>query len=358
MVFKLGPSVPAVLDDRFPVPVCRPFTTNLATRTGVTPRTLARLVSHGLLRRVLKGVYVGAQVEDSMFVRTEALILVVPRSCVVTDRTAGWLHGGEVLAPNDHLRVPPLQIFRTAGNTRLRNALCASGQRTFLPEDLMEINGLIVTTPLRTAWDLGRLLRRDQAIGALDSMLRLGKFSKEEMLGGIERFRRQRGVVQLSDLAPLADARSESPGESTLRLRWLDASDLPRPEPQVPILSDAGREIYFLDLGVEEYDGELWHSRDEDRENDERRRGWIRDERDWVIRVFTKADVYGPHEDASRVLREGVSEARHRLGCLPWAPSGCGNSTGLRRQDAATRRLGGAGRVGPCRLRAGVGLRA
>ena len=77
-----------------------------------------------------------------------------------------------------------------------------------------------------------------------------------------------RGVVQLRALAPLADPRSESPGESTLRLRWLDLTSLPPPTPQVPI-TVGGVEVYRIDLGVPElrygceYDGEAFHAEHE-----------------------------------------------------------------------------------------------
>src|SRR3954447_8547033 len=86
----------------------------------------------------------------------------------------------------------------------------------------MEINGMRVTTPLRTAWDLGRVRWTDEAISGLDAMFRLGAFSREEVLAGIEGFRRMRWVTTLQAIAPVGDGRSESPGESVLRLRCLE----------------------------------------------------------------------------------------------------------------------------------------
>ena len=312
-----------LLDDGFPLPITAPFTTQQARAEGVPANQLTRLVREGLLRRLLKRVYVAAQVPDSLALRADALSLVVPPGSVVTDRTAGWLHGADVLAPNDHLQVPPIQLFRTAGHARVRNGISSGGERTLLPQDLTVVRGLVVTTPLRTAWDLGRLLHRDQAIGGLDAMERLQAFGHDEMLGGVERFARQRGVVQLRQLAPLADGRSQSMGESTLRLRWLDERDLPAPTPQVPVLDDAGREIFYLDLGVPElklaveYDGQRWHG-PEQVAHDEARRDWIRRERGWMITVFRRDDVYGQHEDAGRLIREQVYAARRRLELSSW----------------------------------------
>jgi hypothetical protein len=280
------------------------------------------MLRDGYLRRVLKGVYVAAQTPDTLDLRAQALLLVVPPYAVITDWTAVWLFTG-LLAPNDHLELPAISLFLPAGRGRLRNKLCESGERAFLPEDLMIVGGLTVTAPVRTAWDMGRLVHRDQAMGALDALLRHDPEMRDEMVSGVERFRRRRGVVQLRELVPLADARAESPGESVLRLRWLDLPSLPRPTPQVPIIADDGREIYRLDLGVPElrfgaeYDGEEFHSSDADRCHDAARRDWISRERGWLVKPVRRANVFGPTRDIEEILYSGVDEAFRRLGKLP-----------------------------------------
>lgn len=309
----------ALLGPGFPLPLEQPFTTRQALESGISRWRLHRLVREGYLRRLLKGVYVAAQTPDSLLLRAEALVSVVPTHAVVTDWTAVWLFTG-LLPPNDHLAVPAISMFLPAGKGRLRNQLCDSGERTFVTGDLLTIGGLRVTTPLRTAWDMGRLAHRDRALSGMDGLLRHDPSMREEMVGGVERFRRQRGVVQLRELAPLADARAESPGESVLRLRWLDLRSLPAPTPQVPIFDDRGVRIHRLDLGVEklrfsvEYDGEEFHSTNEDLVHDERRREWIRRERGWLIVPVRKHNVFGATRDIEGILYEGVREARRRLG--------------------------------------------
>lgn len=321
-MWQLEAGLPA-LDSTFPLPLDRPFTKADAVAAGLTKRALASLVDLGLVRRLLRGVYAAAQAPDGLLLRARALSLVVPDSAVVTDWTACWLHAG-VLPPGGHLQVPPVSIFRFPGKARLRNELCDSGERTFEPEDLTVLHGLVVTTPLRTAHDLGRLASRDWAMAGLDALLRLGEFTKEELLSDVERWRRQRGVVQLRDLAPRADPRAESPGESVLRLRWTDLSSLPPPVPQVPVADETGRILYWIDLGVEElrfgaeYDGEEHHSSDEDREHDRDRRGDLRERFDWMIEPVTKVNVFGVTRDVERVLHEGIRDARRRLGQTRW----------------------------------------
>ncbi len=291
-----------------------------ARRAGIHSAELSVLCEDGYLRRLVKGVYVATQVPDSLELRGAALRLVVPTDAVVTDRTAGWLLGAPmVLAPGDHLVVPTVSMFVNRTGARLRNDLSASGQRTLRPEDVTEVFGLQVTTPLRTACDLGRLLYRDRAFAALDAMLRLGVFTRDELWEATQRFRGMRGVRQLRGFVPLADGRAESPGESILRLRWLDLLTMPPPELQIEI-ERPGQLSYWLDLGIVElrfaveYDGEEWHRRTpKQRERDRKRRTWLRDERDWIIVPVTKENVFGRDRDIESILVNGVREARRRL---------------------------------------------
>ncbi|HEU4811256.1 MAG TPA: hypothetical protein VFT00_03875, partial [Nocardioides sp.] len=237
---------------------------------------------------------------------------------VICDRHAGWLLGAQmVLAPNEHLELGPISIFRPPGCGRLRNELSESGERKLIPSDVVEVHGLAVTSPLRTAWDLGRVRWRESALAGMDSMLRLRQFSRDEFLAGVERFRGERWVTTLRTLAPLADGRSESPGESVLRLRWIDCG-LPTPEPQVEVWRD-GVLLARLDLAnrdlrfAAEYDGAEWHSSDEQREHDRRRRDEVALE-GWLVEPFEARNVFGRQRDCETRLINGAHEARKALG--------------------------------------------
>lgn len=294
-----------------------PFSARTARAHGLSNGRLGRLVDSGLLVRPVRGVYHAAHLADSLELRVACLREVVPRDAVVTDRTAGWLHGADmVLAPGDHLVIPEVQMFQAPGH-RLRNAITNSGERGLLPRDVIDLGGLRVTTPLRTACDLGRLLQRDAAFAALDAMLRLGAFNADRLLGEVERFRGYRGVRQLRAFAPLADPGSESFGESALRLRWYDAGGLPRPETQVVVVNEGGF-LARLDLGVRElrygaeYDGADFHGPDR-REHDRRRRERLI-EAGWMIDVFRREDVFGRSQRADLILRHSIRLARLRAG--------------------------------------------
>jgi hypothetical protein len=119
---------------------------------------------------------------------------------------------------------------------------------------------LPVTTPARTAFDLGRHLDRLDALVRLDALMRATPFSVEDVQQLAERYRGARGLRQLRDLLPLVDGGASSPQETRLRLLFMDAG-LPTPTTQIPIC-DRGRLIRMADMGWEdfmvaaEYDGD------------------------------------------------------------------------------------------------------
>jgi hypothetical protein len=151
----------------------------------------------------------------------------------------------------------------------------------------------------------------------MDAMLRLLTFSHAELLHGVPRFAGMRWVTVLRELAPLADARAESPGESVLRLRWIDLS-LPTPQPQVPVVLPGGRVVY-LDVGNEtarfaaEYQGWEFHSSAIQVAHDDERQRLVEAE-GWVVTPVWRANLWGPRADVDTILHQGLTEARRRSG--------------------------------------------
>lgn len=317
MISEFLRGAPPLLDDRFPLPLDLPFTGRQARGVGISADVLMGLTRSGYIRGLAQNVYVAAQVPDSRELRGRALALIAPPHSVVCDWTACWYWTG-VDRPGRHLAAE-IDVFRCRGRERLRNGLARSGQRWFLDEDLVPLgDGLQVTTQIRTAWDLGRFYRPVVAMGGMDALLATGAFDLGRLVDGVERFKRQRGVVLLRWLAPRVDPRSESPGESALRVRWHEAPGLPWPRPQLPILSPTGAEIYRLDLADEEtrfaaeYDGEEWHGVDQ-QPADEERRGQIRESHAWELEVLRRGNVYGDRADASVRLANAYRAARITL---------------------------------------------
>lgn len=271
-----------------------PFTWSDAATAGITRRGLTALVETGRVRRVLRGVYQRTDVPDSLVNRAKAAALVMRPFTVVCDRTSAWLHGVDTFEFRELEILPPLETFVLRGYSRVRRRGCRGGRRDLLSNDLMVLEGVQVTTPLRTALDLACKLGRRDAIAALDGFMRECGVTREGLESELPRYRRRRGVVQLRQLVPLADWRSESPGESWTRIAILDAG-LPAPEPQYWV-QDRGRDLFRLDLAYSrskvavEYDGKDFHDSPEHRAADKARRTWLRDH-GWTI-IIVKKDSF------------------------------------------------------------------
>ncbi len=256
-----------------------------------------------------------SQVEDSLRLRVRAVVLVMPPHAIAVDRLAAWVHGVDALPRSAIHQMPDLDIFSRNGS-RIRRSGIASGIRELTTRDIEVIDGLAVTTRLRTACDLGRLLWRFDALGAIDGFLRLG-LDLDELMSEINRFKGYRGVRQLKHLVPLGDGKAESQPESALRLHWYDA-DLPKPETQIWVHDDDGTPRFRIDVGCEavrygaEYFGEAFHGEDQ-ADADEDRLAWLTDHRAWVMDVFTKDHVYGRELEASARLRRGFARAEAAL---------------------------------------------
>lgn len=304
------------LDDTFPLPTTGPFTPREALAAGLGRRSLAELTRAGLLRNPIKGVYLPAQVPDSTASRLACLRLVMPEDAVVVDRHAGWAQGANmVLLPNEHLSALPISMYLPHGRGRLRNKLTESGERTFRDTDLTVVDGVRMTTPLRTALDLGRQRWPEPALTALDALHRLGAFSVEELVSEVGRFRRMRWVTTLRLVAPFTDGRSQSGGETVVRWRWCHLP-VPPPEPQVVVRS--GGRLAFVDVGNGglrfgvEFQGLEWHTGEDNEAKDEDRFDWLRDDADWIIEPVWTPDVYGRDSRIEKIILDGVGRARRR----------------------------------------------
>jgi hypothetical protein len=120
--------------------------------------------------------------------------------------------------------------------------------RTALADaDIERLDGVPVTTPRRTAFDLGRQPSRQAAVIALDAMCHLHLARAADLAEYAERHRRKRGARRLARRLSLVEPLSESPMESVLRLQLHDAG-LPPPAAQVTVWH-AGRFVARVDLG-------------------------------------------------------------------------------------------------------------
>ncbi len=292
-----------------------PLTRDQLGRLGVSKWQLGQLLGAGLLRRVLTDVYVRADQADSLELRARAASLVLSPHAVLVDRTAAWLWDVDAMRPGESASVPPLEVFVLSSHARIRRGEARGGERDLRAEDIVTIEGMRVTTPLRTALDLACRLPRYEALATLDAFARAHGLTEQQLrLELARRYRRRRGVIQARELVQLVTPLSESTGESFTRLAIHDEG-LPAPVPQLWVY-DGQVALWRLDLAYErfkvcvEYDGEEFHSSDEDKEHDRRRRTWLREHGWWVIVVDKRSFRGRPATRGSRSCVVRCSSAR------------------------------------------------
>ncbi|WP_328992948.1 hypothetical protein OG394_01630 [Kribbella sp. NBC_01245] len=288
-----------------------PFTRAQAERGGWDHAKLRRHLANGLIRQVLKTVYVDALVPDSLELRAAALCLVTPLDAVICRRTAAWLFGIDTFALQERDGPLAIDTLRPGRHRAIRRSKVTGHSQTVLPGDVMIHRGLRVTTPAATAVHLARHLRRPYALSALDAMLHAGLLDHGQLCAAIGRYPKHPGIAQARELALFADPLTESPGESWLRLRLLDAG-FPRPQAQVRVLTPRGERR--IDLGYPdieyhgrriglEYDSDQWHSGRRASFRDETRRLDL-DDVGWLILPVRRGDVWGRRVDLEYVVGE------------------------------------------------------
>ena len=192
-------------------PLCalpqEPFTTAFARdELGISRHALRELQRSGVVRRLTSGVYVATSVEITVAVRAQALGLVVQPHQIVCDRTAAWLWGIDLYTYAE-LDDPPVETCALRGNVPCKRAGVDGHTRDLGPVDFVTVDGIRVTTPLRTALDLGCLLQRMDAMAALDAFRREHSLTVGQLVVGSGRFAKRRGVRQLRELiAPVRPA--------------------------------------------------------------------------------------------------------------------------------------------------------
>ncbi|GAY14113.1 hypothetical protein [Mycobacterium sp. shizuoka-1] len=203
-------------------------------------------------RPLYRGVYVPKYTSPSLRDRALGAWLYTNRTGVIAGTAASALHGAQWVDDDEPIEVLVEERRRQVGLTVRMDR--------FADDEVVRIADLPVTTPARTAFEIGRYARRATALARLDALMRAAPFSAESVDLLIRRYGPVRGVRQLRELLPLVDAGAESPKESWLRLLLIDGG-LPKPETQIPVV-DGGAPIAYLDMGYRdirlafEYDGD------------------------------------------------------------------------------------------------------
>ncbi|MCV7168178.1 hypothetical protein [Mycobacterium stomatepiae] len=227
----------------------QPFIGSEALALGALNRHQLR--SH--YRAVFPNVYLANHVEASLQQRIVAAWLWSNRRGVIAGAAAAAVHGAQWIPDN-----VPVELIHA--NTRVPDGVLTR-RDGLVDGETQVVDGRAVTTPERTAFDIGRRGAVHSAVARLDTLARATGFKVDDVLRVAACHPRTPGLRRLEAALKLVDAGAQSPRESYLRLLLIDAG-LPRPQTQIPVLGVDGIPVAYLDLGWEdcmvavEYDGD------------------------------------------------------------------------------------------------------
>ncbi len=219
----------------------RPYSTASARLAGLTRGQLrgpsfVRL-THGLVVRL----------EDAIDERERLQLLatVLPPDAAFSHLTAAALFGAPVRASKRaHVVLTPRKVLP-------QRAEFVVHARRLRPEDVVEVEGLRVTSGAQTFLDLSPHLPPPELVAVGDALLRAGRMTPQALADRIARADRVRGVVRARECAPLLSPLAMSRPESLMRY-WLVTSDLPDPMPQLAVCDRWGRAVVHGDLGYDD----------------------------------------------------------------------------------------------------------
>jgi hypothetical protein len=262
-----------------------PFIGSEAVASGrVTPYAL-----RSQFTAIHRDVYIPRDSEITAVLRARAAWLWSRRRAVVAGRSASALHGAKWTDNG-----APAEIFH-------ENRHSPAAIRTWsdlVPDDeVTGLDGMRVTTPARTAFDLACRYPVDEAVVMIDALARATRLKVADVELLAQRYKGHRGIRSARLALDLADPGSESPRETWLRL-LLIRSGFPRPETQIPVYDTYGQLVAVLDMGWQDikvavdYDGDQ-HRTDRRRFNKDIRRAEALTALGWIDVRVTAEDTEG-----------------------------------------------------------------
>ena len=260
-----------------------------------------RITRHQLrtrYRRLYRDVYLPPGVEITAASRAKAAWLSLGDGAVLAGVSAAAVHGTKWLDA-----AHPAEVVRADRGHQRGIVVHTYDLR---PDEIMRVRGMPVTTPARTAFELGCTRAAETAIPMLDALLAATNTTPADVLAQAATRPGARGVRRLMTTLDLVDGGAESPRETQLRLLLVSAG-LPRPETQIAFRDRQGRVRVRVDMGwrewkvAVEYDGvQHWA--------DARQRSWdierlaLLEESGWIVIRVSAEMMARPSAIVSRVI--------------------------------------------------------
>ncbi|MET0453119.1 MAG: hypothetical protein ABW137_14925 [Mycobacterium sp.] len=229
-------------------PLLEPFLgTEAIARGEFTKRTL-----YSRNQLIYRNVYLPRGVELTAERRAVAAWLWSGRRATVAGLSAAALHGSLWINGGE-----PAELTRTEGSA---NDIVVH-REVLRDDEVTTVEGIPVTTPARTLYDLGRRKGLEKAVIRVDALANSCGVPAGTVRPLVESHRGARGLAQLRTVLELMDGGAESPQETRTRLALVRAG-FRRPQTQIPVRDAAGYPFARIDMGWEEhrvgveYDGE------------------------------------------------------------------------------------------------------
>lgn len=221
-------------------PIHMPFLGSEALAAGAVNRYQLN-TSHDMLHR---DVFVPHGAVLTPVDKAVAAWLWSGRRGVVAGLSAAALHGSLWIDANLPAELNQPSRHKTAGIILHSDHLAE--------DDVGVLDGIRVTTPARTVFDLGRQRGLVTAVIRVDALLQAGELKLSDVQTLVDSHRGARGVVQLRRVLDLADYGAESPQETRLRLLLTFAGMRPSAT-QIEVFDEYGQFVGRLDMGWPEW---------------------------------------------------------------------------------------------------------
>jgi ribosomal protein L18 len=287
---------------------------------GLNDRAIGALVGNGSLHRLRYGAYVDATSWQACdLVGRHGLVaraaLKRAQAAVVVSHTSAL---GEWDVPIWDMQLGEVHLTRVDRLAGRREAGVIQHLGELRDGDVMDLNGIKVTSATRTALDCATVMDTEHAVTVVNDLLYRKLTSVKELAEGQEFMTKWPGSLRHGLVLQLADGRCGGSVGEGRTLYLIFRQGLPMAEPQFPIKTPAGNVFAYVDFAWPEYgvflefDGRIKYQellgegesptdvvlREKKRQDRiERLTGWR------CIRI-TWADLYHPERTAALIRHE------------------------------------------------------
>lgn len=265
--------------------MAEPFLGSAALAAGTVTRHTLRT----RYRAMHHDVYLAKDADITPVLRAKACWLRSRGHGVLAGFSAAALHGARWIDANLPATIIDTNRRRTPGITVWADEIN--------DDEACLIEGMRVTTPVRTALDLARRYPTDAAVVAIDALMRATRLKVPAIEAQAQRYPGRRGLKRALMALDLVDPGAESPPETRLRLLIVRAG-FPRPQTQLRVYDQYGALIGEVDMGWRELKIAVEYEGDQHRTS---RRVFHKDirrvdallEQGWIVIRVTSVDTEG-----------------------------------------------------------------